>query len=447
MSGLTMAYMSFDELSLKVFEKSGTDFEKICAQRIANLLKRRHLLLVVLLISNAAAMEALPMCLDKISSPAVAMVMSVSLVLLFGEVIPQAVFMRFRLVIGAHLHWLVWALTVLLFVVAFPISAALDLLLGTDHGTVYSRVGLKELADLHHLKQAGPLTHEEVAMLKGVLELQDKDVSEAMTDFQRAYVLPYDAILDHELIACILSKGFSRIPVYRDEKSNIVGVLLVKQLIPLNPAEARPLSSLRLRKMMFVPATTSQFDMLELLKRGQCMMAMVVGQSTKEIQLRAREAAAFNKPPPPEPKLVAGTPMTDRTGEDIRGLVTLEDIIESLIGGPINDETDAPFWELYQQSKVKRLIARAASKRRDAKRDAAPLTISLAQQSGTDLNLNSDVEAPAQKCWALRCCKHREPEPLLPTYQHKASCWGKMSCCAGLCMDAFPHTGPYQTLA
>ena len=56
------------------------------ATRIMGLVKRRHWVLVTLLLANSAAMEALPLFLDRLVHPAIAVVISVTVVLMFGEV-------------------------------------------------------------------------------------------------------------------------------------------------------------------------------------------------------------------------------------------------------------------------------------------------------------------------------------------------------------------------
>ena len=72
------------------------------AAEIIPLVEDQHLLLVTLLLSNAAAMEALPIFLDKVCpSPLITILMSVTLVLFFGEVIPQALCTAYGLAIGA----------------------------------------------------------------------------------------------------------------------------------------------------------------------------------------------------------------------------------------------------------------------------------------------------------------------------------------------------------
>ena len=85
MSGLTMGLLSLDMMSLKVMKDGGTDSEKKHARRIIPIVKRHHLLLVTLLLGNAAAVEAMPIFLDRISDPITAILVSVTAVLIFGE--------------------------------------------------------------------------------------------------------------------------------------------------------------------------------------------------------------------------------------------------------------------------------------------------------------------------------------------------------------------------
>ena len=85
MSGLTIGLLSLDPMSLMVLKRGGKPKEKKYAARILFLVKRHHLLLVTLLLANAAAVEAMPIALAKITNEIVAIVVSVTAVLLFGE--------------------------------------------------------------------------------------------------------------------------------------------------------------------------------------------------------------------------------------------------------------------------------------------------------------------------------------------------------------------------
>jgi CBS domain containing-hemolysin-like protein len=89
MSGLTIGLASIDRLSLEV-DSIGNPKVTLMCKRIFPVIDKHHWMLVTLLLCNAGAMEALPIFLDKLVSPVEAVVFSVTLVLIFGEIIPQA---------------------------------------------------------------------------------------------------------------------------------------------------------------------------------------------------------------------------------------------------------------------------------------------------------------------------------------------------------------------
>jgi len=151
MSGLTMGLMSLDMTNLKIISKSGDAKAQKYAKKIMPLVRKHHLLLVTLLTANAIAMEALPIFLDRLVGPVFAIVLSVTLVLLFGEIIPQAICTRFGLAIGAIFSPIVWLLIVIFFPIGYPLGKLLDCLLGHESGTFYRRAELKELVGIHEL--------------------------------------------------------------------------------------------------------------------------------------------------------------------------------------------------------------------------------------------------------------------------------------------------------
>ena len=94
-SGLTLGLLSLDEMNLKVLAEAGHPHEQKYAAALIPLVRRHHLLLVTLLLSNAGVAETLPLFLDKlVPSPVIAILISVTAVLMFGEVIPQAICSR-----------------------------------------------------------------------------------------------------------------------------------------------------------------------------------------------------------------------------------------------------------------------------------------------------------------------------------------------------------------
>jgi hypothetical protein len=83
---------SFDEKNLAILKIQSTDAkEKAQAARVCELIKDHHLLLVTLLLWNAAAFESLPIFIDRLVPTAVAIVISVTFILIFGEIVPQAI--------------------------------------------------------------------------------------------------------------------------------------------------------------------------------------------------------------------------------------------------------------------------------------------------------------------------------------------------------------------
>jgi Cyclin M transmembrane N-terminal domain len=140
-SGLTIGLFSLSNLELEVLQEDveADAADRRRAKRLEPLLRqeRHHLLLVTLLLTNTAAMEALPEMLDKLVPDWAAVVISVSLVLLFSEIIPQSICTRSPLAAGAFFSPLVWLLMLLLFPVSWPIAKALDFLIGKEGGTQF----------------------------------------------------------------------------------------------------------------------------------------------------------------------------------------------------------------------------------------------------------------------------------------------------------------------
>ncbi|KAJ0026163.1 hypothetical protein Pint_08955 [Pistacia integerrima] len=122
MAGLTLGLMSLGLVDLEVLIKSGRPQDRIHAAKIFPVVKNQHLLLCTLLIGNSLAMEALPIFLDKLVPPWAAILISVTLILMFGEIMPQALCTRYGLTVGATMAPVVRVLLWLFFPVSYPIS-------------------------------------------------------------------------------------------------------------------------------------------------------------------------------------------------------------------------------------------------------------------------------------------------------------------------------------
>ncbi|CAI0577938.1 unnamed protein product [Linum tenue] len=250
MSGLTLGLMSLGLVDLEILQRSGTLTEKKQAAAILPVVQKQHQLLVTLLLCNACAMEALPICLDKIFTPLIAVVLSVTFVLAFGEIIPQAVCSRYGLYVGANFVWLVRILMVICYPIAYPIGKALDVILGHSD-SLFRRAQLKALVSIHSQEagKGGELTHDETTIISGALDLTEKTAEEAMTPIESTFSLDVRSKLDWEAIGKILARGHSRVPIYSESPKNIIGLLLVKNLLTVRPETETPVSAVSIRRM------------------------------------------------------------------------------------------------------------------------------------------------------------------------------------------------------
>ena len=90
MSGLTLAFMSVDSMNLSVILSCGSDLERLYADAMKPLLRDRHVV----------AAETLPIVLDRILPVRMAILVSVTVLLIFSEIIPQALCSKHKLVVG-----------------------------------------------------------------------------------------------------------------------------------------------------------------------------------------------------------------------------------------------------------------------------------------------------------------------------------------------------------
>ncbi|KAI3752992.1 hypothetical protein L2E82_25035 [Cichorium intybus] len=304
MSGLTLGLMSLSLVDLEVLAKSGTPKDRKYAEKILPVVRKQHLLLCTLLICNAAAMEALPIFLDSLVTAWGAILISVTLILLFGEIIPQSVCTRYGLAIGASVAPFVRVLVWVCFPVAYPISKLLDYLLGHEHVALFRRAELKTLVNLHgnEAGKGGELTHDETTIIAGALELTEKTASDAMTPISDTFSVDINAKLDRNLMNIILEKGHSRVPIYYEQPTNIIGLVLVKNLLTIHPEDEVPVKSVTIRRIPKVPETLPLYDILNEFQKGHSHMAVVVRQCDKT----SEQVGPGTGPGPKSPVVVDG---------------------------------------------------------------------------------------------------------------------------------------------
>jgi len=213
----------------------------------------------------------------------------------------------------------VWGLIFVLFPISFPISKILDCVIGNTHDTYFRRAELHELVSIHQeleleenpensaRPRGGPLTMAEVKVIKGAMAMVDKNVIHCCTPLDEVFMLPASAKLDKPTLKLILKNNHSRIPIYRDNRTHIIGMILTKSLILMDPVKETPVDKCKLVQLPSVNKTMPLFSMLDCFQTGKSHMAVV---------------------------------LDDKDNITPLGIITLEDVIEELIQEEIEDEAD-----------------------------------------------------------------------------------------------------------
>lgn len=173
--------------------------------------------------------------------------------------------------------------------------------------------------DIHQEGQihGGPLSPDEVAIIKGALDLTSKTAERAMTPLDLAFMLSTDTVLDEATRTAVLASGHSRIPVYRaGNRNDILGITLVKEMVQGLEGAARAgapgpprVGDLKIRSMPTLLAKTPMYDMLKLFKIGRSHMAVLAVPTEAARAARAEAAAA-------ERRLLAAYDSSDSSGAE-----------------------------------------------------------------------------------------------------------------------------------
>lgn len=460
-SAMFLGFLTLDPLDLRIKMRAAVDpTEKEAAAAIFPLCDQNHRLLVTLLVMNALAYECLPLFLDELLPTWMAILFSVSLLLIFGEIIPSAIFTGpDQLILASKLAPLVKYSMTILHPITYPLVKLLDNVVPTDDSADdedYNRAELsalvkiqweermkaqrqKEMAnslggtnrrrslrvthmanqvqaekqrqqrqqqlindsyfnstrhwrrlkseimeavtekqqqqqqqpssestpkfgsfgslfdvvnkekeigdsgkpshrrnlsnssastsahDDHPFEQiAPPLERTEVRAVEGALNLKTMCALDVYTPIRLIYAVPEDLELTKHNVAEIYGQGYSRVPVYDPKGKDCTamkGILMTRQLIMIDWDDERSVSSLPLYIPPCVSPRMNLIRLLHLLREGGSLIAFVC--AGPHIAERA---------------LDEGRVIPSEAG--FMGLVTLQDVLESLIQERIYDEED-----------------------------------------------------------------------------------------------------------
>ena len=228
-------------------------------------------------------------------------ILATFLILLFGEILPKIYASRNNL---AFSKFVIYPL-LLLDIILTPFSSPMQKLSNFIKDKLSfkkANIDLDQLSYALDLTSPGETTKQEHKILKGILSFGNTETREVMRP--RIDIYAFSNTLNYEqILKNIVKNSFSRIPIYKDDLDNIIGILYVKDLLPfLDKKEFNWLSILR--KPFFIPENKKLDDLMQEFQEKKIHLAIVVDE-------------------------YGGT----------SGVISLEDVIEEIVGD-ISDEFD-----------------------------------------------------------------------------------------------------------
>ncbi|KAM4867357.1 metal transporter CNNM3 isoform 1-T1 [Thomomys bottae] len=302
--GLQLSALALAPADVQVLRESGSEAERAAARRLEPARRWAGCALGALLLLASLAQAALAVVLYRAAGQrAVPAVLGCAgLVFLVGEVLPAAVSGRWALALAPRALGLSRLAVLLTLPVALPVGQLLEM--AARPGRLRERV--LELA------RGGGDPYSDLS--KGVLRY--RTVEDVLTPLEDCFMLDASAVLDFGVLASIMQSGHTRIPVYEDERSNIVDMLYLKDLAFVDPEDRTPLTTITRfynHPLHFVFNDTKLDAVLEEFKRGKSHLAIVQKVNNEG----------------------EGDPFYE-----VLGLVTLEDVIEEIIKSEILDESE-----------------------------------------------------------------------------------------------------------
>ena len=302
------------------FSLSPSDLESLKTRKgkkdaaILNLLKKPKELLATILISNNFINVSIVILSTYIVANIfnlesniilvflIQVVVVTSILLIFGEIIPKILSNREPVAVASlmvyNLNFLNWLFK--------PLSSLLvssTSVIDKKYGRKSHNISMSDLSEAIDITSDKGVSDEEKLILKGIATFGQKEASEIMVSRTNVTAIESTLLLS-EVKETVLKSGYSRIPVFEETLDKIVGILYIKDLLPYASKENMNWLKLIRKPVFFVPENKPINDLLQEFRQKKIHLAIVVDE-------------------------YGGT----------SGIITLEDIIEEIVG-EISDEFD-----------------------------------------------------------------------------------------------------------
>ncbi|MFD2586537.1 gliding motility-associated protein GldE [Croceitalea marina] len=313
-SGAEVALFGLSQTDLNAIEVESTSRGKL----IIKLLDRPKKLLATILIANNAINIGIVLLFSSIGNTLFSeidqtlfdvisvrfileVIVATFLILMFGEILPKIYANRNRIQFSSFMAIPLKVFDFVLTPLSMPMRSA-TLFLQEKLGKQKSNLSVDHLSQALELTSEGDTTKEEQKILEGIVSFGNTDTKQVMRPRIDIFALNEEMKFP-EVIQEIKKNGYSRIPVFSENMDNVLGVLYVKDLLPYIDRKTFNWMSL-IRESYFVPENKKLDDLLLEFQEQKKHLAVVVDE-------------------------YGGT----------SGIVTLEDIIEEIVGD-ISDEFD-----------------------------------------------------------------------------------------------------------
>jgi putative hemolysin len=314
-SGTETSLFSLTNLKLEAIKEKHSNVGRI----ISILLNHPQKLLVTILICNIGVNISATLLAIKIFPKWLAIPLVTLLIILFGEISPKTIAIN----ISDKLSILVAPIIYFLFKILTPFSYIFH---NIAKGLVYinSKVFYKNIKEpsiyqyeemLDAIKEGediGTIDKEEGNILSNLIRFSDSEIYKATKPRREIFSISIDKSIS-EIIDLIKEKNYSRVPIWEDNEENIIGILYARDLLNIKGIK-RTLSYYRriLKKPFFIPDSIKAEKLFKMFRASQKHMAIVINEYG-----------------------------------GIEGLITLEDVIEEIIGEIVDRDDIKPLYHKY----------------------------------------------------------------------------------------------------
>lgn len=298
-SGLTLGLMSLNVHELK----RKADLGDPRATKVLPVRNRGNELLVTLILGNVLVNTVLTVVLDNATNGLIAVLLATVLIVIFGEIVPQAVLARHGLTFGARISPAIEKLLITFSPISKPLARILDHTLGAEMPTFYSRDELIKIIEEHGISEESDIAFDELRIVQHALTFGDKIIKDIMTPRSMVVSVGKAEKTTVKLMNHLHESGHSRFPVYEKSLDKVVGTLYIRDLVA--EKGTKKIESLMRKDVFYVNMDEKLDHALNAFLRTKHHLFIVINEFSETV-----------------------------------GVITIEDIIEQIMGRKIVDEFD-----------------------------------------------------------------------------------------------------------